>query len=383
MGNSHNLTGKVPTHENIDTTVKKRYAVSKRIGRGCYGVVFQGHKISKEGKKVVDSDCAIKKIMSAFRNANDAQRVYREVMYLRELQGHENIVVLREVINAVDDRHLYLIFELMDSSLHMALRVKALQTIHKPYIIYQIMRGLKFIHSAGIMHRDLTPANLLLSKSSDCKIADFGWARTSPASGEEDAAQMSSYTGTRWYRCPEIVFDGRYYTTSIDVWAAGCIAGELYADGPLLPGTSTIDMTEKMIELLGKPTDYDIVSLNAPDAEVAMEPVAPGPAYNGIEKRFPQENQDMQDFMHLLMQWDPSKRLTASEALTHPFLGAHHNPDDEPTFGRRVELPLGDDEQVSHNWYRDQIYADIIGSQHAKAKLELHRRQAKEGMDWE
>lgn len=373
MGNHQNFTGKTSVDAHIDKTVTDRYAIGRRIGRGCYGVVYMAHKLTRHGAMNPNEPCAIKKVISAFGNASDAQKVYREVMYLKEVQGHENIVILYDVIRSDSDRHFYLIFELLDSSLRMALNVRAIQKIHRPYIGYQILRGLKYIHSAGIMHRDVTPANILLTKACDVKIADFGWCRSSPMTEEDDDwEEMSNYGGTRWYRSPEVVFEARYYTTAIDVWAVGCIVAEMFLNRALLPGTSSLDMIERMIELMGKPSPHDIVSLGCPGVEQAMQPVAPGPPHRSLEVVFPNESRVVRDFLHVVLLWNPMKRLTANEALAHPFLGAHHNPDDEPTFGRQVKLPLSDNVQVELSWYRDQLYSDILHNAVAKARIERH-----------
>lgn len=111
---------------------------------------------------------------------------------------------------------VYLVYELMDTDLHQIIRSsQPLTDEHFQYFIYQTLRGLKYIHSAGVLHRDLKPSNLLLNASCDLKIADFGLARTST----ESNAFMTEYVVTRWYRAPELLLSCDSYSAGIDVWS--------------------------------------------------------------------------------------------------------------------------------------------------------------------
>ena len=99
------------------------------------------------------------------------------------------------------------------------------------YFLYQILRGLKYIHSANVIHRDLKPSNLLLSANCDLKICDFGLARPS-----SESDMMTEYVVTRWYRAPELLLNSTDYSAAIDVWSVGCIFMELINRQPLFPG---------------------------------------------------------------------------------------------------------------------------------------------------
>eukprot|EP00927_Polykrikos_kofoidii_P080920 TRINITY_DN77962_c0_g1_i1.p1 TRINITY_DN77962_c0_g1~~TRINITY_DN77962_c0_g1_i1.p1 ORF type:complete len:383 (+),score=58.91 TRINITY_DN77962_c0_g1_i1:102-1250(+) len=358
-------------HEKIDVEVSKRFKFGARIGRGCYGIVYSAQAINKRNG-TLERSVAIKKIMSCFSKSIDAQRAYREVLFLMEFRNHSNIVTLDEVLCSHDDRHLYLVTELMDSDLQKALRVKSLQKIHRVYITYQILRALKYIHSSNIMHRDVKPANVLLNKFCDAKLADFGWAREAPYPGSGEV--MTDYAATRWYRCPEMLFGSSIYTLSVDMWSIGTVAGEMLCEEPLIPGTSTLSMIDKIVELRGKPCAADIVALQAARAKLFMQPIDPGPPYRGIEVRLPSEITETHDFLNLLLQWNPMKRMTAAEALAHPHVASFHNPDDEPVFGRKISLELLDSKKYSSSRYRDHIYADAIGLPSAKRIVETHRK---------
>lgn len=104
-------------------------------------------------------------------------------------------------------------------------------TLFLQYFLYQILRGLKYIHSARVIHRDLKPSNLLLNANCELKICDFGLARPT---AENDI--MTEYVVTRWYRAPELLLNSTDYTAAIDIWSVGCIFMELLNRRPLFAG---------------------------------------------------------------------------------------------------------------------------------------------------
>lgn len=112
------------------------------------------------------------------------------------------------------------------------------------YFLYQILRGLKYIHTASVLHRDLKPSNLLLNANCDLKICDFGLARTT---SETDF--MTEYVVTRWYRAPELLLNSSEYTAAIDVWSVGCIFMELMDRKPLFPGRDHVHQLRLLMEV--------------------------------------------------------------------------------------------------------------------------------------
>lgn len=98
-----------------------------------------------------------------------------------------------------------------------------LQEVHKKYILYQLLKGLKYIHSAGLIHRDLKPSNLLLNSDCLTKICDFGLVRFVEQS-ESETPVLTENVATRWYRAPEVLLGSKDYNQMADMWSVGCIA---------------------------------------------------------------------------------------------------------------------------------------------------------------
>merc|ERR1711965_329912 len=134
--------------DEIDKHIQRKYDVVQKLGKGAYGIVW------KALEKTTKEKVALKKIFDAFQNATDAQRTFREVVFLQQMDAHENIVQLQNVLKADNDRDLYLIFEYMETDLHAVIRANILQEVHKQYIMYQSFKALKYMHSAKLVHRD-------------------------------------------------------------------------------------------------------------------------------------------------------------------------------------------------------------------------------------
>ncbi|XP_043710988.1 mitogen-activated protein kinase 3-like isoform X2 [Telopea speciosissima] len=212
-----------------------------QIGGGAYGRVCS--VLDSETNEMV----AIKKIPNAFDNQTNAKRTLREIKLLRRLD-HENVIGIRDVIpppvrSAFCD--VYIATELMDIDLHKIIHShQELSEDHRQYFLYQILRALKYIHSANVIHRDLKPSNFLLNEDCELKICDFGLARLT---SENDF--MTEYVVTRWYRAPELLLNSSCYTAAIDVWSVGCILMELVNRKTLFPGRDHMHQMHLLIEL--------------------------------------------------------------------------------------------------------------------------------------
>lgn len=129
----------------------------------------------------------------------------------------------------------------METDLHSVIKAGILKKVHKQYIIYQLLAGLKYVHSGEIVHWDLKPSNILINSECHIKICDFGLARSVVATEEDEIAIMTEYVATWWYWAPEIVLGSSKYSKKVDIWSVGCILAELINEWPLFPGKSTLN----------------------------------------------------------------------------------------------------------------------------------------------
>ncbi|KAL4298327.1 hypothetical protein GQ457_12G029470 [Hibiscus cannabinus] len=195
---------------------------------------------------------------------------------------------------------------------------------HENYFLYQILRGLKYIHSANVIHRDLKPSNLLLNANCDLKICDFGLAR--PTAENEF---MTEYVVTRWYRAPELLLNSSDYTAAIDVWSVGCIFMELINRKPLFPGKDHVHQMRLLTELLGTPTESDLRFLWNEDARRYIRQLPAHPRQS-LAKIFPYVHPLAIDLIERMLTFDPTRRIIVEEALAHPYLERLHDIADEP-----------------------------------------------------
>ncbi|EFJ11818.1 mitogen activated protein kinase 2 [Selaginella moellendorffii] len=297
----------------IDT----KYVPIRPLGKGAYGVVCSADNL-ETGDKV-----AIKKIGNAFENSIDALRTLREMRLLRYLQ-HENVVGLLDIMKPVGRytfNDVYLVYELMDTDLHQIIRSsQPLTDEHYQFFIYQLLRGLKYIHSANVLHRDLKPGNLLLNANCDLKIADFGLART----GREKGQFMTEYVVTRWYRAPELLLSCEDYTSAIDIWSVGCIFAELLGRKPIFPGKNYINQLKLIIDVIGSPKESQLGFISNHKARSYIRSLPPTPRVP-LSRLYPHANPQALQLIERMLAFDPKERITVSEALDHPYFNLVHD----------------------------------------------------------
>lgn len=371
-----------------DWEVGSGYEIVKHIGSGSYGYVVEAIQKST-GKKV-----AIKRLNNIFEDAIDCKRILREVVLLRKL-NHPNLVNIIEIIDVPDPKKfdtIYVVLEYSQSDLKKLVKSPIhLETIHIQTLIYGILVGLKYIHSADVLHRDLKPANVLINEDCSVKICDFGLARSIEGiegahyKKEEDIEdaierpeskpdakrtgnsklvkssggliktknmkrELTGHVVTRWYRAPELILLEKDYTAAIDVWSVGCIFAELmgmikenaptFLDrSPLFPGTSCFplspnkaattkrggfphssqDQLNIIFSVLGTPSEeeFDFVT----DAK-AVEYLKSFPPHKRVDlgELYPGSSKEAIDLLGKMLIFNPKKRITIDEALSHPFL---------------------------------------------------------------
>jgi mitogen-activated protein kinase 15 len=361
----------IPTmnpNEDIDKHVLKRYEIMQKLGKGAYGIVWKC--VDKKTKDTL----ALKKIFGAFQNATDAQRTFREIIFLEELQDHENIIKLKDVLKAENDKDIYLAFEYMETDLHAVIRANILEDVHKRYIVYQLLKAIKYMHTGQVLHRDLKPSNLLLNAECFLKVADFGLARSIDDDTESISHPvLTEYIATRWYRAPEILLGSTKYTKGVDLWSVGCILGEILGGKPMFPGTSTMNQLDRIIEVTGRPSADDIEAIQSPFAGTMLETLPPSNP-RSLRQVYPHAPEDALDLMTKLLRFNPKKRITAEEALEHSYVAQFHNLDEEFSCPRKITIPIDDNKKFSISEYRNNLYENII----AKKKEKRDKGEKKE-----
>lgn len=216
---------------------------------------------------------------------------------------------------------------------------------HFQSFIYQILCGLKYIHSANVLHRDLKPGNLLVNADCELKICDFGLARGFSMDPEENAGYMTEYVATRWYRAPEIMLSFQSYTKAsewplvpspaykltflVDVWSIGCILAELLGGRPFFKGRDYVDQLNQILHYLGTPNEETLSRIGSPRAQEYVRNLQFMPKVP-FQKLFSNANPDALDLLDKMLAFDPSSRISVEQALEHNYLHIWHDASDEP-----------------------------------------------------
>jgi len=287
--------------------IMDRYSKLEKIGEGTYGVVY------KARDRVSQEVFALKKIRLDAEDEGVPSTAIREISLLKELQ-HQNIVRLKDVVHS--EKKLHLVFEFLEHDLkkHMDQQqaTGGLTVMQVKSFLYQMLRGIAFCHSHRVLHRDLKPQNLLIDRDRNLKLADFGLARAF-------GIPVRTYTHevvTLWYRAPEILLGSKHYATPVDIWSVGCIFAEMVNGRPLFPGDSEIDELFRVFRNLGTPNEevWPGVS-NLPDFKATFPQWRARP----ISECCPSLQADGLDLLSKMLQYEPSKRISAKAALSHPY----------------------------------------------------------------
>ncbi|KAI8996580.1 kinase-like domain-containing protein [Trametes punicea] len=353
--------------------VEKRWKLIRELGSGAYGFVISA------ADEISGEPVAIKMVTRALEKVALAKRVLREITLLRHF-AHENITGLIDVDCTPDLSEIYIFMEVRGlrssalfrlmlnvSDLHQIIKSgQPLTNEHVQYFVYQVLRGMKYVHSASVVHRDLKPGNLLVNADCELKICDFGLSRGFNSAPDENPTMMTEYVATRWYRAPEIMLVYKAYNTPIDVWAIGCIMAELLVGKPLFKGKdvlyssldSYVDQLNKILDVLGSPDDAVVSRIASPKAQAYMRSL-PYKKKVPLEKLISTADPQAVDLLTKLLMFDPAERITVTEALEHPWLSAYHDESDEPPCPTKFERWREIEDLETLPQFREAIWNEI------------------------
>mmetsp|Transcript_9894 Transcript_9894/g.13055 ORF Transcript_9894/g.13055 Transcript_9894/m.13055 type:complete len:568 (+) Transcript_9894:298-2001(+) len=358
-------------------TVDRRYSFIRTIGSGAYGVVVS----ASDAKTNSELSCAIKMVPKAFSDEIDAKRILREIKLLKHFQ-HDNIVNIIDMmppnVKYLEDfNDVYMVADLMETDLHRIIYSKQkLSVDHVQYFIYQVLRGLKYIHSCKVLHRDLKPSNLLVNSNCDLKICDFGLARgieDRDTTEQPGTMLLTEYVVTRWYRAPEIMLACHEYSYPIDVWSVGCIFGELLMRKPMFPGEDYIDQLTLISDKLGKLQDDELDFVTSDKAKRFMKKL-PSKTPKHFSASFPGASNDALDVMRKMLQIHPYKRISVHAALQHAFFEPLHNPRDEPVADQAFDFSF-EDQKLHRLKLQELIWKEVADFRPSVLPVAPTRRQ--------
>uniref|UniRef100_A0A8C6AHM4 Mitogen-activated protein kinase 4 n=1 Tax=Monodon monoceros TaxID=40151 RepID=A0A8C6AHM4_MONMO len=313
-----------------------RYTDLKPLGCGGNGLFFSA----------VDNDCdkrvAIKKIV--LTDPQSVKHALCEIKIIRRLD-HDNIVKVFEILGP-SGSHVYIVQEYMETDLANVLEQGPLLEEHARLFMYQLRRGLKYIHSANVLHRDLKPANLFINTEDlVLKIGDFGLALIiDPHCSHK--GHLSEGLVTKWYRSPRLLLSPNNYTKAIDMWAAGCIFAEILTGNTLFAGAHELEQMQLILESI--------------------------PPHKPLTQLLPGLSREALDFLGQILTFSPMDRLTAEEALSHPYMSIYSFPMDEPISSHpfRIEDEVDD---ILNRLVKAQIALEEASQQPAEKEREKNQ----------
>lgn len=331
--------------DKIEPHISQLFEIGNRLGKGAYGVVW------KVKNRLTGKYLALKKIYNAFQNSTDAQRTYREIMYLKKIRQNENIIKLYDVIASENGKDIYISFELMESDLHLVTRANLLNKDQIRYILYQLGRALKFLHSAKLIHRDLKPSNIFINSDCKIKIGDFGLVRAL----KSERRVLSENIATKSYKAPELILSSHSYTEAIDIWAFGCVMAELLLKKTLFKGNGVFGQLQSICDVIGLPNKTDIKALKAEKFEGIFEQMAINKEgcfwdlFKGLEP-------SAVELMQSIFRFNPKNRPKIDDILSHSYFKEVRDIKYEKTYEGNLSIPIDDNQRLPVEVYKNALF---------------------------
>ena len=238
----------------------------------------------------------------------------REISLLLSL-NHENIIRVDEIAVGKELTELYVVMEYCEYNLQTLIegRKSRFEMPTVKHFLRMLFTGLEHLHHNFILHRDLKPCNLLVTAKGVLKIADFGLARIYSLPPKP----LTPEVVTLWYRAPELLLGCREQTYAIDMWAGGCLMGELLLKGPLFPGKTDNNQLHLIYNLLGTPNEKIWPGYSSLPVVKKIQEIKSKPNY--LKQKFLDLTPKGFSLLSSLLVYDPSKRPKASDILKSPW----------------------------------------------------------------
>merc|ERR1712230_190079 len=336
------------SYTDMDRKHPSSFQQLEKLGEGTYATVYKGRN-RQTGELV-----ALKEIHLDSEEGTPSTAI-REISLMKELK-HENIVTLYDVIHT--ENKLMLVFEYMDKDLKKYMDARGdrgqLDQVTIKRFMQDLLRGTAFCHDNRVLHRDLKPQNLLINTKGQLKLADFGLARAFGI----PVNTFSNEVVTLWYRAPDVLLGSRTYSTSIDVWSAGCIMAEMISGVPLFRGRDNTDQLNQIIRILGTPEEATLrrIASESPEIQLRAFPRMPRVPWQSL---YPKAHPLALDLLDRLLQFDPARRLDCVAALRHPYFA--RSEDQAAALAQAQALAQQQQQQQQQQMAEQQMYQQQHG----------------------
>ncbi|KAK3717466.1 serine/threonine protein kinase, CMGC, CDC2/CDK sub [Vermiconidia calcicola] len=323
------------------------------VGSGTYGKVYKAVHVYTGGM------VALKKIRMEGERDGFPVTAIREIKLLQSL-NHINVVALQEVM--VERNDCFMVFEYLSHDLTGLLNHPSfsLTAAHKKYLAKQLFEGLDYLHRRGVLHRDIKAANILISKTGELKLADFGLARFYQKSQKQD---YTNRVITIWYRSPELLLGETQYGPAVDIWSAACVLVEIFTRHAIFPGDGgEINQLDKIYNVLGTPSRSEWPGITELQWYELLRPNQRIPS-TFAEKYQERVSPEAFELLQAMFLYDPANRPTAADVLEHPYFAL-----EEPKAQQVLEL-----EGLEGDWH--EFESKALRKEKERLEKEARRRE--------